>query len=347
MATKLIELGERKTISLIRKYAVTADPKGYQDAFFCKFPRKSSHLVYNLDDLRGDLPRENIYGVNKHRVAGRFLAAHTMSDLICTGVKPIGFSAVFTFDDKFTDTELRDFLKGINDVLSAYGGVRYEMGDTNFSTKSSFVGFAWGAANKGELIPRGGGKAGNLIVTTGRIGAGFAGYLLKDKIHELSKESFGKVKEIETNPISHLEPILKCNTIFGGGMDLTDGLSDFITNQVSISGCGVKINFSENIISPVALEASKILGIRPINFFFEGGYDSPRIHAYTLREEDFDKASKIFKESGAELIIIGELKRKKNITIFDDGKEVVMKLLRNEHKSLDEQFISDWEKAIV
>ena len=28
MATKLIELGERKTISLIRKYAVTADSKG-------------------------------------------------------------------------------------------------------------------------------------------------------------------------------------------------------------------------------------------------------------------------------------------------------------------------------
>ncbi len=235
MSTKLIDLGERRTISVIGKQAVTAEPRNYQDAFFCRFPKNFDYLVYNMDDLRGDLPKENRYGINKYRVASRFLAAHTMSDIICTGTKPVGFSAVFTFDDKFTSSGLKSFVKGINDVLILYGAVRYEMGDTNFSTKTSFVGFGWGVANKENLILRGGGRPGDFIVTTGKIGAGFAGYILEDKIRLLTKGSRQEIREIETNPISFLKPILRCSSLFAGGMDLTDGLSDFILNQVSIS----------------------------------------------------------------------------------------------------------------
>lgn len=348
MVAKLIDLGERRTIALLRRHAITADDKNYQDAFSCKFPKNFDYLVYNLDDLRADLPRENIYGVNKYRVAGRFLVAHTLSDIICSGAKPIGFSTVLTFDDKFTSAALKSFVNGIEDVLSSYGNVRYEMGDTNFSTKSSFVGFGWGAANEESLIRRGGGKPGDLIVTTGKIGGGFAGYVLGEKIYNLSKKSFDQVKEIETNPISFLEPILKSSKLFVGGMDLTDGFYDFIVNQRTISGYGVRIEFSEKVLSPVALEASDILKIRPINFFFEGGYDTPRIHVYTIRKNDFDRAKNIFRDYGVELTVVGELTKDNRINILDSGKVVRMKkLLRDEHRGLEERFIKDWKKVIT
>jgi thiamine monophosphate kinase len=347
---KLIEIGERNTIKLIRKFLHNEDPKSYQDAFFCKFPKGYDHLVYNIDDLRSDLPKDNIYSVNKYIVAGRFLTAHTLSDIICTGAKPIGFSASFTFDSTFDEVALKNFITGITEVLSRYSNVRYEMGDTNFSRKSHFVGFGWGVANKENLIPRSAGKAGDLIVTTGKIGAGFAGYVLGHKrIYRLSKESFGQVKEIETNPISFLNPIIKCNKLFTGGMDLTDGISDFIVNQTSMSNLGVRINFSNGIVSPVALEASEILGIAPINFFFEGGYDTPRIHVYTIREAEFDKAFRIFERNGVELTIVGKLTKTGKVSILNDGKKITMKLLRDEHKGtgIDSQFLKEWKKVVI
>jgi len=306
----LRDIGEHGIIERLKKYCATADKMHYEDAAIIKIPDSEYYLVYSIDSLPVHLPQQNPHGINKFRVAGRFLAAHTLSDIVCCGAQLFGFAPNFILEENMDVTELDEFTEGIADILRKYD-VQWETGDVKKGKPSCFVAFAWGLAKEIEVIRRCGARAGDLIVLTNRIGTGWAAYLARKfgVYNDLSSNSKDEIRQLETEPLLPYYPVRNCaiKGYISSGMDLTDGFADFLINIRNINNQGVKIYFQDDVLSMSAKEVASILNVNPLGFLFEGGYDTPMVHAYTISQRYIENCQDIFEKYKQPFIIIGEV----------------------------------------
>lgn len=328
-----------------------ADVTGARDAPF---------LVYSMD--QPSFVRSGDTAIDPYRFYGRWIVGTTCNDVVAMGGRCRGFSLALAAPADSEVADITSLVSGINDALVHYGAT-YEGGNLD-SGRLATVGFAWGLAPRAGLVRRSGARLGDRIAVTGELGMGWLEYQLRKhglthRIHSGDASLFTAYKGM---PVGAAAAVAEAadHGWFTSGMDLSDGLVEFLYTVKTRNDLGCLIDYSSLPIaaatqrnlpllavigSASAVEAAEVLGSAPRLVAFEPGYDSPLLHAFTVSPEAVEPARTAFRRHGAELHVIGEVVR-----------EPYVMLNRSEHRVeippfWDDQFrvgdtFTDWAKCL-
>ena len=298
----------------ISKYAMTAGSTHFDDCVLIDLNNYKNIpdplLVYSIDHpskISRLLPKELEW-----RFYGRWVAACTCSDVIAMGAKPNGFSMDLTISKDIEDHQLAQIYDGIEDVLKTYD-TEFEGGNLDVGDNIEIVGFSWGLTSKQNVIRRHGAKPGDIIAVTTTLGIGWAIYLLQDlglmdSLEPVFKDSLSNYNSMPISPCGPVvEIVSKLPKAITSGMDLTDGLVEFLYTIREKNGYGSIIFGSDLPINPVIEVVSKYCQVDSTLFNFEPGYDTPRNHCYTISPEYLAEVKTIYNKYGWDLFEIGQI----------------------------------------
>jgi thiamine-monophosphate kinase len=314
----------------ISKYATTAGSILFDDCILIDLNKYNNVsdpiLVYSVDHpskISRLLPKELAW-----RFYGRWVAACTCSDVIAMGAKPNGFSVDLTISKEIKDHQLSEIYEGISDVLKTYD-TKFEGGNLDVGESLEIVGFSWGLTSKQNAIRRHGANPGDIIAVTTELGIGWAAHLLRemgslDELDPSFKEIFSNYNSMPLSPCDPVvESVSKYPKAITSGMDLTDGLIEFLHTIVEKNGLGSRI-FESNLPRSLVLEEiSEYCQVETCLFNFEPGYDTPRNHCYTISPEYLTEITSIYKKHGWELFAIGQVCEDSSVKfVRKNGKEI-------------------------
>lgn len=313
------DMGEKGFIKrVLSKYAMTANKTLFDDCIVIDLNNiingaknlNDTVLVYSIDhpsQISRPLPKGF-----ESRFYGRWIAGCTCSDVIAMGAKPIGFSLDLAMSLDYDEKQIMQIYDGIEDIVSYYGA-RIEGGNLDINTTLEIVGYSWGVIKKNGVIRRSGAKAGDIIAVSTELGIGWASYILNQANHfsgltAIQKEAFTQYNLFPISPCSAVtECVQKMPGAITSGMDLTDGLIEFLYN-IREKNCLGSVIYEEFLPKHELIDiAAKFLNIEPYLFAFDPGYDTPKSHCYTISPEQWNDISQIFIKNGWHLYQIGEV----------------------------------------
>ncbi len=276
-------------------------------------------LVYSID--HPSFVKHQDATIDAHRFYGRWVAGVTCNDIIAMGARCRGFALDLSAPPDTDTGAIEQLMVGINDVLSCYGA-NYEGG--NFDANSfETVGMAWGTVERHAIVRRRGARLGDLLVVTGTVGLGWLEYQLRksDLLQFVNDADTEALRSYKALPIVHMEAIASIadNGIWSSGMDLSDGLVEFVHTIVDRNdglGCTVflhalpvseAVRRNAHLFTHLSTAVGEAVTALPQLIGLEAGYDSPLCHAFTLCPTDFEHARKAMRASGGDLFAIGEV----------------------------------------
>lgn len=315
------ELREKEFIkAVIGRYADTAVADRFDDCVTIDLERVCRvaglpFLVYSLDHPSFIRPGLGLEA--DHRFYGRWVAACVCGDVLAMGARPRGFALDLAAPLDLDVQAVEWILLGIRDVLDTYGAT-FEGG--NFDANAlELVGYAWGVVPRDRIVRRGGAREGDYVVATTVLGFGWADYAtcrsgLSDRLSVASREAFRAYKLL---PLAPCEAILQAVEMGGitSGMDLSDGLVEFLYTIGERSGLGVRLEERCFPVAPEMEEAARLLGVRPTLLALEPGYDTPLSHGWTISPEAWEPIREIFRKHGATVVRYGTVTREREVVV--------------------------------
>lgn len=306
---------------VLSKYASTAAVENFDDCIVIDVSSLFDipdlpYIVYSMDHpsrIRRPLPPGMEW-----RFYGRWIAGCTCGDVLAMGAQPKGFSVDLATPLDMGVDIIKQIYEGMHDVLEYYG-TRMEGGNLDINDNLEIVGMCWGTVNQNALIRRSGAQIGDYIAITTELGVGWASYLLNhyDYFTDLSQPLQELLFNYNLLPVTYSQAILEAANIpyaITSGMDLTDGPIEFFYNIRERNRLGVKI-FEDLIPIPDVLHQSAILlNVSPVMLAFDPGYDTPRIHGYTISPDKWTDVEKVFAKHGANIYRIGEVTKDPDIS---------------------------------
>lgn len=326
--TSLADYDEKTFIKkVLSRYASTATERAFDDCIIIDLADrlnldKVPYLVYSMDHpskIRRTLPE----GL-EWRFYGRWVAACTCGDVIAMGARPQGFSIDLGISLDTEVSTVEEFYQGVTDVLDHYGA-NLEGGNLDIGDRIETVGICWGIVERDKIVRRVGAQADDVVVVTTQPGIGWSSYLLsKYQLWDLlSPTSQERLANYNTMPVMPFQALQRVQHELPGaitsGMDLTDGLIEFLYTIAERNQVAVRLTYSDLPKSDELCAYARLLGIRPEALLFEPGYDTPRIHGYTLKRNQLKAAQQIFQDEGAELLVIGQVKQGSGVHLEFDG----------------------------
>jgi thiamine-monophosphate kinase len=246
-----------------------------------------------------------------------------------------GFSLALAAPPETEVNDIRSLVQGINEVLAScdavYEGGNFDSGDL------ATVGFAWGLAPRDGLVRRCGARPGDKIVVTGELGLGWVEYQLRkhgltDRVSPEDRRVLLNYKTMPVGAASAVAAVAEAGW-FTSGMDLSDGLVEYLYSVMSRSGRGCVIDETAlpisattrrtmQLLEHVVPEAAEVLRWHPEAIAFDPGYDSPMLHAFTMSPDHVHPAQEIFRGHNATLHAIGEVTEEK-IVVLQRGQDRV------------------------
>jgi thiamine-monophosphate kinase len=278
----------------------------------------AQYLVYSID--QPSFVRSPDPALDPFRFYGRWVAGVTCNDVIAMGARCRGFSLALAAPPELESDRVKALLSGVTDVLG-YCGAAYEGGNLDTGELAT-VGVAWGLAPRHGIIRRSGARPGDLIAVTGELGLGWLEYQLHkhDLIDKLSGADADHVRHYKDIPVGAAAAIAAAaeHGLFTSGMDLSDGLVEFLYTIAQHSGGGCVIDLESLPVSSITRRnlpvlrtieprAADVLRRYPELIALDPGYDSPLRHAFTTRASDAARASRVCAENGAALHVIGRV----------------------------------------
>lgn len=310
-ALRVQDLDEKDFItSVLSRYADTARYESFEDCVVIELGGTAADrpvLVLNVDHPSFTRPR--FTGPGDYRFYGRWVAAATCSDVICMGVRPIGFAVDLAVPLELPVVSVEAIYDGMAELLTSYGtALRGGNVDAN---DLELVGVAWGLGRHDRLIRRQGAAAGDAVIATCDLGRGWSRYLLQrlnlteSVPASLWAEADGYADQVRT-PI---EPILRCadSAAFSSGMDLSDGVLEFCHTIAGRNGLGVEVIEHGLGSHPLVSVTAELLGVRPAMMAMDPGYDFPYSHGYTVPEHRLAEVSAMFAEHGQPMTVVGRV----------------------------------------
>ena len=293
--------------------------------------RSLPYLVYSLD--HPSFVRHPSPSIPPYRFYGRWLAATTCNDVVAMGARCRGFSLDLAAPLNTMIDDMRELLAGINDVLTDYGAT-YEGGNFDASSLET-VGFCWGLVARHALVRRQGARSGDRVAVTGILGQGWAEYLVRkhgayDRLPQHVADSLRRYKEM---PVAAHRAIAAAaeQGCLSSGMDLSDGLVEFLMTIAERSGRGVTVDAERLPVSPETVitlpvitqltGAPRLLTDLPAMACLEAGYDSPMVHGFTVPDDRWDLAASIFQQAQSPLYQIGWVTDAPGVRLRVGGRE--------------------------
>ncbi|MFH1676573.1 MAG: thiamine-phosphate kinase [bacterium] len=240
---------------------------------------------------------------------GRRCAVTNLSDIAAMGAIPRWGILTLALPEKISTDWLRDFAKGMRDVMSPEGA-QIIGGDLTRSTGEIVISLTIIGETTGRLIRRKGAVLGDFIAVTGDLGASSAGLAVWKAGESVSIPKNIREKLIGRhkcpNARVRIGEICANNEGIHAMMDISDGLGIDLGRLCEASGVGARI-FEQNFpISDEVREVAKILN-RDVLDFVNGGEDFELL--IVGNGGSIDNVSKSLEEFESEpkLTIIGEI----------------------------------------
>lgn len=271
---------------------------------------ESQLLVYSMD--HSSLIDRPLPPRFEWRYHGRWLAACTCNDVLAMGARPRGFSVDLAVRADTRLADIDDLYAGMHDVLDEYGAA-FEGGNTDIDGHVETVALCWGSVGREAIIRRQGAHVGDYVGVTTILGLGWASFVLRKRglFGELTPASREELEEYNLLPLAPHRAIVEAAQRVPGaitsGMDLSDGLAEFLYTISERSRCGVVLDEDQIPRSPLLDECASLLGVPAPLLAIEYGFDMPRAHGYTVAPERWDAVAEVFEQHGARLWRVGEV----------------------------------------
>lgn len=308
---------------VLSAFALTARTDNFNDAVVIDLApitgqADASYLVYSVD--QPSFVHHPDPAIDPFRFYGRWVAGVTCNDVIAMGARCRGFSLALAAPPDLETDRVESLVRGISDVL-AHCGASYEGGNID-SGDLGTVGMAWGVVPRRGIIRRSGARPGDLIVVTGELGLGWLEYQLrKHKLDDrLSTPDAELLRRYKDMPVGEAEAIAAVadRGLFSSGMDLSDGLVEFLYTIADRSGAGCVIDLNDLPVSdvtrrnlplllPLLSQSADVLDRHPELIALDPGYDSPLRHGFTVSADQVAEAAKICARHGSALHVVGRV----------------------------------------
>lgn len=296
---------------VLARYALTAARDAFDDCIVIDpvelFGVELPYIVYSIDHP-SRIKRPLAPGL-ADRFYGRWIAGCTCGDVLAMGAQPRGFSVDLALPMTSEVGQIEDIYAGISDVLERYGA-RFEGGNLDISRELEIVGMCWGTVERASIIRRSGARAGDYIAVTTEPGLGWASYLLCrsgqfDRLGEASRVFFTRYNELPVANHRAIREAVATPRAITSGMDLTDGLIEFLYTIQEREALGALIDECQMPLPEPLREAASLLDVPPALLGLDPGYDTPRIHGYTVAPEHWETVRRAFTKHGGSIHRLG------------------------------------------
>jgi thiamine-monophosphate kinase len=324
---ELVKLGERKIIDILLRCLdpMPDTPVPFGDDVSAVDLGHGRLAVIKTDMLIGktDVPP----GMSL-RQAARKAVVMNISDLAAKGVEPAAILASIGVPRAFTDKDIEQIGKGLNDGAREYGA--YVLGgDTNEASDLVISCAALGICESRYLIRRSGARPRDLVAVTGLFGKTSSGLkiLLEDFPFppKIGKELVNSVFKPRARLREGLA--LAQTRVVTASIDSSDGLAWSLHEISRASNVGFIIDHL-----PVAQEAkefAKIHNLDPVELSLYGGEEYEIL--VTVKPKLWKAAERALKRVEASLIKIGVVTMKKALTLRIKEKTVPIEARGWEH----------------
>lgn len=351
---RLRDLEEKTFIrNTLGRFASTAAANGIDDCIVIDpselFGRDGlPYIVYSIDHpskIRRRLPDHLEW-----RFYGRWVAACTAGDVLAMGAQPKGFSLDLAAPLDTDTATIEEIYAGIVDVLEAYGAT-FEGGNVDANAALELVAVCWGTCGRDNLIRRVGARPGDYVAVTGDLGVGWASFLIDDRglTTSLDATTADALLNYNVLPLAPHAAILEAARSGGitSGMDLTDGVIEFLYTIAERNGLGAVIEEERLGVLPILRECASLLRVTPAAIALEPGYDTPRIHGYTIRADRWDDVQRCFAGNGGTIQRIGHVEESGGVVLRRaNGRERLVPRFWDDQFS-KESLATRWTSLIV
>jgi len=321
------ELGERKIISLILKCLdqMPNVPVPFGDDVSAVDIGNGKLAVIKTDMLVGktDVPSGMTF-----RQAARKAVVMNISDLAAKGVQPIALLASIGIPRNFTEKDIRQIGRGLNEGAREYNA--YVLGgDTNEASDLVISCTAFGICEKRYLMRRSGAKPGDIVAVTGLFGKTSSGLkILLEHLFAPPKLRRELVRAV-CIPQARLREglVLAITRAATSSIDSSDGLAWSLYEISQASNVGFLI---DNL--PVAQEAKQFAEIHHLDFIELSLYGGEEYELLvTIKPGGWKEAKKAVENVGTSLIKIGMVTKQKTLLLKTEGKTIPIEARGWEH----------------
>jgi len=269
-----------------------------------------SKMLFTVDEFSA----EDHFREEDPFLLGWNLAAATISDIYASGGYPVYFGHSLVIEKDVWNEDFLDLLsKGIAAVLRETNTC-FIGGDFGFSNQWHYSGIAIGTAEK--TLMRTGTKPGEIIIMTGKAGAGNLEAALK---HFETKESISQIKN--HYPISFIlrvkESVL-INRFATSCIDSSDGIVNALLTIAEINRVGFRVKDLSYVFE--AEEVCKLLSLPPeILFLGEcGEYEL----VFTIQENELSSFEREAEQMNLSFSVIGQITESPQKMLITSGLQI-------------------------
>jgi thiamine-monophosphate kinase len=321
---KISEIGEKQLIKKIAEIVAAAPSLagvlGIGDDAAVNVVTPGSLLVTTKDMLVEDIHflRNTVSPAD----LGYKSLAVNFSDIAAMAAMPRYVFVALALPKDITVEYVLEFYRGMKQLADRYGAVICG-GDTVGTPGPLVISVTvQGEADRDALLLRNGASPGDLLCTTGPLGASAAGLALLTSEIPCDEEMRRQALQAHIRPVPRLDEaaFLSAAGLVTAAMDLSDGLLRDITEICEQSGCGALLRETQIPIHPAAVCVARQKGVNPLDLALSGGEDYELL--LTVNPEGFNSISNAYqKRFGQPLYLLGEMTASEGIVMFTkEGK---------------------------
>jgi thiamine-monophosphate kinase len=313
-------VNENRIIQLLQKFSPKGNPlikKGIgDDAAVIISGNAKERWVVTTDMLLENIDFRRDW-ITPGELGYKSLAVN-LSDLAAMGAQPRFFTVSLALPSDISEKWILDFYGGLTELSNSKKAWLIG-GDLSGSKSGIFMSItALGESRKGKILYRSGGRPGDLLYVTGKLGQSAAGLNLLQ--NGCIRPRGGPQKEAL---LSHRKPEPRCETglwlaqcgFVRCMMDLSDGFSTDLPRMCSESGVGAEIDVSR---LPV-FSKSSLWNCNPVDLALNGGEDFELLFAVPKKKALLFEKS--YPNKFPKITCVGEMTSASNsLWLHDAGK---------------------------
>lgn len=311
--TEISELGEFRLIDIITrdiKLYNKSTVKGVGDDAAILQYKNNERVLMSTDLLVEGVHFHLSYVPLKH--LGYKAAMVNFSDMAAMNAFPKQITVSLALSNRFSLEAIEELYFGIKLACEKYQ-VDLVGGDTTSSTSGLMIAITvLGTAQEDKVVKRSGAKDKDLLVTTGDLGAAYAGLLLLERERKVFEKTpgvqpdlagFEYLLERQLKPEARIDIIKKfkdLDIVPTSMIDISDGLASEILHLCKESKLGCHLYEDKIPIDVQTHQVAESFNMHPVTLPLNGGEDYQLL--FTIKPEDFKKI-----ENDESFIVIGHM----------------------------------------
>ncbi len=262
------------------------------------------------------------------RQASRKAVVMNVSDMAAKGVRPIAILASIGVPRGFTEEDIRQIGKGLNDGARDYDA--YVIGgDTNEACDLVISCTAFGVGHKRSIMKRGGAKPGDYVAVTGPFGKTSSGLKILLKGFSAPPEIRERLVDAVFTPQARLKEglALAQTRAVTASIDSSDGLA-WSLHEISLAS-NVGFQIEDAPIAGEVKEFAKMHNLDPVELSLYGGEEYELV--VTIKPGLWRKAKRTMEDAGAPLKKIGVATGGKVLAFRVEGETIPIEARGWEH----------------